>query len=133
MPIRAPCGRSCEARHARCDERVADVLALKISGYGQTFGQKRLHVLGRMDGEVDGAGKQRLLDFLGEQALAAGLQERPVLDAVAGRSYRNDLERFRLQPVRSGERVAHRARLPERQPAAAGADADRLRHCFPGC
>jgi hypothetical protein len=36
-----------------------------------------------MHGDVDAAGDERFLDLLGEQALAAGFGERPVLDAVA--------------------------------------------------
>ena len=38
----------------------------------------------RMDGAVDAAVEQRLLDLLGEQALAADLQQRAVLHPVAG-------------------------------------------------
>jgi hypothetical protein len=40
---------------------------------------------------VDRAGEQRGVDFLGEQALAAGLGERTILDRIAGCS--DDLER----------------------------------------
>ena len=41
------------------------------------------HVLGGMHREVDRAGRERLLDLLGEQTLAAGIRQRPILDAVA--------------------------------------------------
>src|SRR5512142_2636035 len=37
-----------------------------------------------MHGEIDAPVEQRLLDLLGEQALAADVRQRPILDAVAG-------------------------------------------------
>ena len=46
-----------------------------------------------MDGKIDRARKQRLLDLLGEQALAADLGQRPVADPVAGRRDGDDLDR----------------------------------------
>ena len=44
-----------------------------------------------MDGRVDLARQKREVDLLGEEALAAGLGERPVLDRVAAGA--DDLER----------------------------------------
>ena len=41
-----------------------------------------------MDGEVDPAVEQGLVDLLGEQALAADIGERAILDAVAGGRHR---------------------------------------------
>ena len=57
-----------------------------------------------MHREVDGAGEQRLLDLLGEQALAAGLRQRPVLDRVAGGA--DDLE---LDPLGARAHARRRA------------------------
>ena len=58
-------------------------------------GSRGGHVLGRMHGDVDRAGKQRLVDLLGEQAFAAGLDQRPVGDAVAGGTDGDDQDRCR--------------------------------------
>ena len=60
-----------------------------------TVGQQRRHILRRMHREIDLAREQRLLDLLGEQALAAGFGQRPVLDAVAAGADRHDLDRVR--------------------------------------
>ena len=68
-------------------------------------------------------GEERRLDLLGEEPLAAGLGERAVPDRVAGGPDRDDLDGVRRQPMRGNQGVAHGVRLPERQPAAARADA----------
>ncbi len=57
-------------------ERITRVLARKDRGDLETVGKLSRHVLHRVDGEVDGAGDQGLLEFLGEQPLAADLGER---------------------------------------------------------
>ena len=67
-------------------------------------GSTRRHVLHGMHGEVDVAGQQRLLDLLGEQALAADLGERPVLDAVAGGLDDAHLERASAGPCAASRR-----------------------------
>ena len=68
-----------------------------------------------MDGQVDAAVEQRLLDFLGEQPFAAGLGEGAVLDRVA--AYADDLERdaLDLPALRVGEAAPRLVRLDERQ------------------
>jgi hypothetical protein len=78
-----------------------------------------------MHGKVDGAGKQRLLDLLGEQALAAFLGERPVADHVARGADRLERDRLRGKGVRGGEAIAHELGLRERERAAARADDER--------
>ena len=75
-----------------------------------------------MHREIDRAGEQRLLDLLGEQALAAGLRQRPVLDAVAGGADHLDRDPLGLEAMRRGQRRAHHARLRQRQRAAARAE-----------
>ena len=62
------------------DQRVANVFARQIGGDNDAVGHERGQVLGRMHGRVDRAGEERGVDFLGEQALAAGLGERTILD-----------------------------------------------------
>src|ERR1044072_7659966 len=86
-----------------------------------------------MHREVDRAGEQRFLDFLGEQPLAAGFAQRAILDAVARGADRDDLALLLAQAVRAAERGAHQVRLRERERAAARADANRLRHGTSGC
>ena len=90
-----------------------------------------------MHGEIDAAVEQRLLDLLGEQALAADLGQRAVLDRVAGGADDDELDRV-LAHIQGGRQPgAHRARLHQRQRAAAGADTqDRrggLRHIASRC
>ena len=70
--------------------------------------------------------QQRLLDLLDEQALAAGLGQRPVLDRVAGGPDGDDLDGVGRgeRRHRGGERVAHQAGLGQGQLAAARAEAE---------
>ena len=66
------------------DEGVAVVLALRDGGEDQTRRHVGWHVLQGVDGEVDAPIDQGLLDFLGEQGLAANVHQAAVLNAVAG-------------------------------------------------
>jgi len=75
-----------------------------------------------VDGEIDPAVAERLLDLLGEQALAAGLRQRPVLDGIAGGLDDGDGDALRRPAEGGGQRIAHRMGLPQGQRAAAGAD-----------
>ena len=75
-----------------------------------------------MHRKVDGAIEQRLLDFLGEQPLAAGFRERPVLDVVPGGADRDELDPGARKPVGCEERRANELGLFEGQRAAARAD-----------
>jgi len=78
-----------------------------------------------MHRKVDSAGDERLLDLLGEEALAAGIRKRAVADRIAGGA--DDLERdlLRGKDVRSREAIAHLLRLGERQRATARTDDER--------
>ena len=80
-----------------------------------------------MHGKVDMTIEQRLIDLLGEQALAANLGEAPVLHPVAGRADRDNLDGTRCGEigVRGNQAVAHESGLVKRHRAAAGADAER--------
>jgi hypothetical protein len=77
-----------------------------------------------MHGNVDLARQQRLLDLFGKEALAAGVGERPILDAVAGGLDRADLERQPSPAVRRLEALAHLMRLRQRQRRSTRADSD---------
>src|SRR5436190_4738416 len=83
-----------------------------------------------MDGAINSAIQQRLLDFLGEEALAADLQQAAILDAVTGggdADQRSGLLRLgRCRAEGGGDGALHHPGLGERQLRAARADADRL-------
>ena len=89
-------------------------------------GQGGRHVLHRVDGEVERALEQSGLDLLGEQALAADLGQRPVLDPVALRAHDHDLDRGVVEAGLGREqgRLDH-ARLRQGQRRAAGAEPER--------
>src|SRR6185369_9818480 len=82
-----------------------------------------------MNRKIDCAREQRLLDLLGEQALAAHLTERAILDAVARGADHRDFDRVVVPAMRGDERCTHQARLRECERTAARADAQcGLRH-----
>src|SRR5262249_5303680 len=87
-----------------------------------------------MDGAVDAPVDQRLLDLLGEEPLAADLQEAAVLHLVAGgcdhHQWGGRLDGGGVLQVgaeRGGDAALHEAGLGEAQLRAARADADWLR------
>ena len=57
-------------------ERVPRILPRRVRADGQALDVGRGHVLGRVDGDVDPAGEQRLLELLDEDAAAPDLAER---------------------------------------------------------
>ena len=75
-----------------------------------------------MHGEIDLVVEQCEIELFGEQALAAGLGERAVLDGVAGRADHADGDRLLGDAVCMGELRTHLMRLGERQGRAARAD-----------
>src|SRR5262252_1930896 len=82
-----------------------------------------------MHGEINTPGKKRLLDFLGEQALAADFSQATVLHPVSGRADCHDLDgpRCGKAGMCRDEAVAHESGLAQRHRTAAGADAERVR------
>ena len=52
---------------------LCDIVVIKTSGDRQAVGEHDRHVLAAVNGKVDLAAEQRVLDFLDEQALAADL------------------------------------------------------------
>lgn len=106
------------------NERVAHVLAGENSGDRDPGWRQRRQVLGRVDCRVNRADKERGVDFFGEQALAARLGERSVLDNVAPGA--DDLERdpLYLPAVRLGQKAARLIRLRQRQGRSARAEGE---------
>jgi hypothetical protein len=84
------------------------------------------HVLGRMHREVDARREQRLLDLLGEQALAADLRQRrsrimsPLVRMISSAM------RSARSACAAARRAAHLPRLRQRERAAARADAQHV-------
>ncbi len=118
-------GQFVERARAVADQRVAWIAALEEAAQHQALGQARRHVLHAVHGQVDGPGQQRLFDFLGEQALAAGLGQSAVLDAIAGGAHRHDFDGGLVGQSGMSPRqaTAHDVRLDQRQRTCAGADA----------
>jgi hypothetical protein len=105
------------------DEHVAGVGAGRDGAEDEPRRERGGQVLQRVHGAVDAAVLQRLLDLLHEEALAARGRERPLLQAVAGRS--NGHQLGREIGMRRRQRVAHVPGLGQRERAAAGPDAER--------
>ncbi len=105
-------------------ERVARVLARQEAGHRHAVGQGGRQVLGRMDGEVDAAVEQGGIDFLGEQTLAAGFGERPVLDQVAAGADDGDRDARLVPAVSGGETAAGLVRLGQGERRAARAEGE---------
>jgi hypothetical protein len=80
-------------------------------------------VFRRVHGAVDRAVDQRLIQLLGEKALAARFAQRAVLDRVAGGAHRFDGKMVFVDSVGSREEGARLTRLREREWASARADA----------
>jgi hypothetical protein len=84
VPTTAPCGKSTSGL------AIGDVAPPQACADHDSVGQPRRHVLCRMHAYIDAPVEQRLVDFLGEQALAACLGDRTVGDAVARRPHGHD-------------------------------------------
>ena len=117
VPTRIP-GRS--SRGAA--ERVARILARQVRADREPFRVRRGHVLRGVHGDVDPPVEQRLLELLHEDAARADLAERPRPVAVAGRRDRD--ERDLDAAGGDASRVRGELGLREREPTAAGPDAD---------
>ena len=84
-------------------------------GHPYFLGPDNFHILHRMDGEIDVAVQKRGIQFLGPQALAAYLGQRPVGDAVAAGGDRNDFNVTRGPALRDFQRGGNLSRLDQRQ------------------
>ena len=126
----APCGRSSRLLRERAQEGVARVLALGDGGDDQAVGSTRPACPSANGPRVDAAVQQRLLDLLGEQALAADLHQAAVLDAVAGGGDDAPATAASSPPSAAAMRRAASSGLGQGELGAAGADADRLRRSW---
>ena len=103
----------------RKHDRVARILAREHAADLESVRKQRRHVLAAVNGEVDVAGQQGVLDFFHEQPLAPDLRERRLAQAVAGRLDDDDLaQRSDAIAEEAGDGIG----LIERERAAAGAD-----------
>jgi hypothetical protein len=71
-----------------------------------------------MDSKVDVVVHKRAVEFLGEEALAARLAERAILNLVAGCADDDDFYRRRLRTERRSEALLNLISLRQRQGAA---------------
>ena len=123
VPTTAPAGSSRNVLALRLMKASRGSSRGKKAGEHEPRRQHGRQILRRMHREVDVAGEQRLLDFLGEQSLAAGFGQWPILDDVAGGADDFDLDPLGVEARRGGEPALHLARLHQRQRRAARADA----------
>ncbi len=102
----------------RQHERVAGIRPRQRGRHGEAVRQHRRHVLGAVYRDVDLVAQQRVLQLLDEEALAADLRQRRLLQAIAGGADDHEIDveipRFELGGDGAG--------LPQRQLAAARAD-----------
>ena len=85
VPTMLPRGKGAEVGVLQRYEGIARVLARQDGADGQPVRQGGLHVLHGVHGDVDLVRQQRLLDFLGKEAFAADIRQRPVGHLVARR------------------------------------------------
>src|SRR6266516_2111483 len=123
--LRSPPDRSGADSHLRpqlrgAAERVTRVLALEVCPDREAFRIGGRHILGGVNGDVDASVEQRLLELLDEDAASPDLTERAGAIAIPrGRDgYERDLDTRPSQPGRC------QLGLREREPTAAGTDAD---------
>jgi hypothetical protein len=84
-----------EAAVPQRHERIERIRARQRSGDFEPRRQLARHVLHRMHGEIGAAFLERDFEFLDEEALAADLRERAILDAITLRDHRHELDRER--------------------------------------
>ena len=104
-------------------QRVARILSPRVGTDSEAGGVGRRHVLGRVDGDVDASFEQRFLELLHEHATRADLAERLRAVAVAGGRDRYERD---LDPG-PAQRCRRTLGLGEREPTAAGTDAEQHR------
>jgi N6-L-threonylcarbamoyladenine synthase len=122
-----PDPRALGKRGDRCgpDQNVADILAGQDGGDDDLARAGRFDVLGRVDRDVDLAGKQPGIEFLGPQRLAADLRERPVLDPVAAGGDGDEFDVRFAQAVGGGKARLGLLGLGHGEGRTAGAETER--------
>ena len=103
-------------RRRATDKRIAHVGARQHGGDANPVRQHRRQILHRVHGESDVATEQRLVDLLGEEALAADVSQRLVLDAVARGGDDAEIDIAFAKPVGLTQAIAHDA-APATEPA----------------
>src|SRR6266516_4408972 len=106
-------------------DSVPRILSRQHCTDGEPLRQERRHIFAAVDGKVDLAAQQRVLDFLHEQPLAADFGERRVLQTIA-RSLQDDNAAGRT--AAGGNARRHRIGLPKRELTPAGAESKFLIH-----
>ena len=79
-----------------------------------------------MDRDVDRPGVERRIEFAGPQRLTAHVGERPVLNLVARRGHRHDVERRHVDAMAGNQRRSRHMCLSHRQRRRARADTQRV-------
>ena len=102
------------------DESIAGVGPLEHTGELERVRQFHRHVLERMHRQLGATVEQREFEFLGEQAFAADVGERPILDLVATSGHAD--ERDRTLRITGLQETRDMVRLPEGKAAFAGGD-----------
>src|SRR5205085_7446609 len=102
------------------DESIARVVPREVRAHRESLGVRGGHVLRRVDGDVDPAGEQCLLDLLDEDAAGADLPEGTRAVAVAGGGDRDEGD---LVPAATENRSCE-LRLREGEPRPARPDAN---------
>ena len=106
-------------RLTRATEEIARIFSRKHSSDDESVRKQCWHVLAAVNGEVDVACEQRILDFLHEQPLASDLRQRRLAEAITRRFDDDDLaERSRAIAKECGHGVG----LIKSERAATGAD-----------
>ncbi|MEA2857831.1 MAG: hypothetical protein QOH98_2152 [Methylobacteriaceae bacterium] len=111
-----------EAFRDRGNETVAHVLALEKTGNREVIRDQRRNVLAGMHREIDLVVQKREIEFLGEQALAAGIAQGAVLDRITARADDADGDCLFGNAMRMREFGAHLMCLRQRQRRAARPD-----------
>ena len=110
---------------SRQHQGVSGIFALEHRAHLESLGQHRGHVLAAVNGQVDVAGQQRVLDFLHEQALSADLRQRRVLQAIARGLDDDDLAGCAGRRLKA---LGHQPRLEEGELTSSTAETKRG-HC----
>ena len=110
------------------DQPVAGIGAAQHGGDAQLGRAVAFDVLHRMHRNIGVAGKERSVEFLGPQRLAADIGQRSVLDAVAGGLHHADFDRAGGPFMRNFESRGDLRRLGEGERGAASAKDDRSLH-----
>src|SRR5690606_6165055 len=89
-------GQKVDSPRRHRQKSVADVLALEKGRQLHAGCEAGRYILARMHADIDAAGQEGLVDFLGEHSLAADIGQRGVLGLAAIAAGGKDLDPDRL-------------------------------------